>query len=751
MNVPLRVDAVKKGGKEYLDIWYGDNINKCILSPVKPYFYTDKRLSFSNAITESVDAISLSKFKKKTFYKHSFKTRDELVDQRNEKTFEDNIPFVLRNRIDNPNLFSQYSQKDLRFLFLDIEQSFKINGIFPTYDDYLTSIAWSTNDRKMRCRYLSKGKDRDKDLLKAFIKSYQDIDPHVIVVYNKSYDIPTLLYRCKRNGINTNVFSKTKEKPYIGGKENYKIDGVVIYDVAKSTAEDQALSGEVENRGLKEVSNYYGFNEIRKPLTPEEMEKYEGTRTLANYNIDDVRRLCFLFDIYWINIEYDANALKIPLNFSVEMNTTNRGIIMIGDSYRKLGIIADGSNAHRFPEIFGKSKKKPYYQGAIVGVFHKGKMLSKGTPLKKFSKPTYKADYSSMYPTTMAEFNFSSDTTTVVEYLPYKDQFEMKEFDDHFMYVIPDNRVGSRVVLKVLKKEGFQAKHVRQLLEERAKYKKRYKKTGNPIDKAKSVNRKVGANAGIYGNQGSAKHPFGCVPTAIGTTGVDREAIKLLMYDVLQALYGIETLIETDTDGVYFTCEKDEFDRELILNKFDEVLRKKFGKEFKLSIDFDEYKASYFYMAKNYILLTQKDKIILHGQVMKASNKNLLSKNLINELAKAKLYEEPINDIKEKYLTLDFPLRWFAMNKTLRMPFNRYKYPDRSISSRLAKDAEYALGIPKEQGNIYHYIASRGGKYKLYQLARIEDIDREYYLNQVKDILEIFDSNILEESLESWL
>ena len=751
MKVPLRVDAVAKNGKEYLEIWYGDNKYKLLPSPIKPYFYSKKHLSFPNAITESVEAIALSNFQKRTFYKHSFKTRKALTRCRSDDTFEDNIPFVLRNRIDTPELFYKFPQMELRFLFIDIEQSTS-NGIFPTFDDYITSIAWCTNDRKIHCAYLGRGKHSDKKLIELFIEKYQEIDPHIIVVFNKDYDIPTLLYRCQRNKIPTTKLSKSGKKPFFGGKESYNIDGVVIYDVAKSAFEDQTLFGEVENRGLKEVSNYYGFNETRPPLTPQEMQEKIGTLDLAEYNKDDIRRLLILFDVYWTNIQYDADQLGIPLNFSIEMNTTNRGLIMLGDEHRKLGVIADGSNEQRYPEVFhrkGKKAGEPNYQGALVGIILKGKIKEKVALCKRY-KDVYKADYSSMYPTTMATFNFSSDTTTLLEYQPYHPKFKMEEHDDYFIYAIPDNIIKKNVILKVLKKQGFQAKLVQQLLDERSTYKKRYKKNGKPIDKAKSVNRKVGANAGIYGNQGSKKHPFGCVPQAIGTTGVDREAMQLLI-DILVDHYGEDCPIEADTDGVYFACPKDQFNRESILDAFDKALIKKFKRRVNLSIDFDYYPAGYFYKAKNYALLTEKGKLILHGAGLKASSKNLLSKNLIRELALAKLKKEPIESIKQQYLSLDFPLKWFAMNITLRMSLKKYKNPERSMSSNLATIARDTLGIPPEQGNIYHYIASKGNTYKLYQTARISDINKDYYLDQIKTILEIFDAEPLQKSIDEWL
>lgn len=388
MNVPLIVHAVEKYGKEKFDMWINQKHYE-IDAPIQPYFYSYRKdLPIESEKVETIEAHPISDcHKKKNFYKYHFKTRSRLVKARSELTFEDNIPFIIRNRIDNPDVFTKYPHTNtLKFLFLDIEQHCPENLPFPTYNEIITSVSYCTNDRKIDTIYLKKETDSDKKLLEKFTEEYRRINPDVIVVFNQGYDIPTILHRCTKNKIHTGKFSKSGKPPLTYGKEDYSIDGVVIYDVYDSVKADQSLSGKVVNRGLKEVSNYFKFPETRSPLKPKEITDLKGTRELIEYNKDDVKRLLFLFDIYWQNIEFNANDLKIPLNTAISMNTSELGMIVIGDEHRRLGIISDGTNYQRYPEIFqrpGKKPSDPNYQGALVDIFQIG-----------LFKPVYKADYS---------------------------------------------------------------------------------------------------------------------------------------------------------------------------------------------------------------------------------------------------------------------------------------------------------------------------------------------------------------------
>ena len=733
MNIPLSVKPIVQRNKEKLSIWYNGK-NKIINAPINPYFYSYKDLEISCKRKTTLQKKCLSRMEEKTFYKYEFQTREQLVQERQQNiTFEDNIPFLIRNRIDMPDIYTKFQHtKELKFLFIDIEQYTKPSAPFPDYSDRIISISLAKNDRKVLYASINKDDTSDKKLLLAFKKVYESYQPDVIVVYNQSYDIPTIIKRLERNRISTTFLSKNNTKPRIIGKEKIEIEGVVIYDVMLSARDDQSLTGNVINRGLKEVSNWFGFKETIKPLNMKHINDYIGTPELKQYNQDDVRRLILAFDIYWPNIEYNANDLSIPLDMAMYLNITDLGLLVVGDEYREHGIIADGSNYHRYPEIFQRKQPGGNYEGALVGIEKTGHF-----------EPVYKEDYGSMYPTIMSEFNLSPDTTTLVRYEPYG-KFKIEEHKDWFVYHIPDKTLNKTMIIQVLKKEGFCSKMVKRFLQERSEYKKLWRETKDKKYRAMSDNRKVKANGGVYGIQGSAKHAFGFAPIAIATTGIGRECAQLLI-NVLNELYP-NSVIEWDTDGIYFHTKV--FSEEHVLTLFSKNVKEKFKKDLNLSIDVDEYDSGYFYKAKNYVL-KRGEKLIYHGAAMKARNKDLLSKEFIQEMSVAKLNRSSTEEIVQRYLKLDFPLKYFAMNVTMGRHMSQYKNLN-SLAPRLAVDAENYLGIKPEIGNQYYYVKTKSG-YSLFERAERQHIDTEYYREELKRIMSMFNVEPITKSIDEWL
>ena len=728
MNVPLVVNTVAEKDSEKLSIWF-DGKNKIIKAPTNPYFYTSKELNIPCIKLSVVEKIRLSDYQPKRFYKYEFNTRKDLVKYRSEFSYEDNIPFLIRCRIDFPNMFTKYGQtKELKFLYFDVEQFCPEGKLFPTFDDRIISIAWCTNDRKIKCAYLKKENETDKKLLERFIEEYVKIDPDVIVGYNhKEYDLPLIFERCKINNIDLKPFSKNNTEPFKGGKNRLSIEGRICYDILDSTRSDQSLTGNVPNKGLKVVSNHFGFKETMKPLEGSEISKYIGTKELIQYNKEDVSRTLLLFDVYWDGITYLAEDLKIPLNDALNLSTTDLSLVTIGDFFREHNIVSNGDNITRYPEIFQRQKKagEANYQGALVFIKKRGLFT-----------PILKADYGSMYPSIVATFSFSPDTCTILDYEPYKKGgFRIEEDKNTFTYYIPDSALRKTVVVQVVKKKGFLSEAVHKFLTERAKFKKEWKETGSKVARARSDIAKVKANGGIYGATGSGRNPFGFAPIAVATTGIGRECIKLLI-DVLEKLYP-GSVVEVDTDGVYFTAEN--WNEERIIHYFNIELEKKFKKKLDLTIDVDAYDCGYFHRAKNYIL-KKGDNIILHGAAMKASSKDNISKSLIKDLARAKLNGKSTDPtvVRYKQNLTDFPLQDFAMQVQMGMHLHQYKNKN-CISVNIAMQAQKHFKLKPRIGNNYHYIKTNGG-YTLYQLTKKKDIDFKYYRKKVDKILEMLDS-----------
>ena len=749
MNVPLSVTPEEKHQKEKLNIW--KNGKKIIKdAPIYPYFYTDKEFNIPSAINVStIEKIALSDFQYRTFYKYEFLTRDDLVQARNrlnhnkiDIAFEANIPFIIRNRIDNPDIYTEYPHTDpIKFHFLDIEQDTPPDKMFPTPDDIITSVTFAGSDKKLRSIYVSKFENGDYKLLETYMNIYTKDKPDIIVLYNKSYDMPVILGRCKRHKISTKLFSKSTAEPFVGGKHGVNIDGTIVYDIYDSSKADQSLTGNVPSRTLKYVSDYFGFKTDIEVIDFETVDSRMliGTKKLVSYNQDDVRRLLHLFNIYWDEIEYKANDLKIPMNEAVDLGVSDLALVVLGDLYREHDIIADGSNYTRFPEIFQREKEndEKNYQGALSEIYQNGLFI-----------PVHKADYGSMYPNILSEFNFSPDTCKLLRYDDYdKDAFRFEELEDTIIYHIPDNQIHKTVVLECKKEKGFLSVAVKRFLDERSTFKKKWKETGKKKYRSRSDISKVKANGGIYGVMGASHHPFGFVPAAIGTTGIGRICAQLLI-DVLEDLYP-GSVIEVDTDGVYFTAT--DIDEDLIIKKFNEALFKTFNRALNLTIDIDSYDKGYFHKAKNYIL-KKGDNIILHGASMKSSKMCPMERKFIKEIAEAKLANEPTDPIVAHYLEdmETFPLRDFAMQVSLGKHIHQYKSQN-SIGVRMALAAKYHYQIEPELGNEYFYVKITTG-YELYQICKKERLDINYYKKKIKDITKRLDIELKEtEHIEDFL
>jgi len=199
MNVPVQVNALEINKQEILSLWCNGR-NVIIDALVNPYFYAYKKFEIPNAISITKEKkIALSNYQERTFYKYSFRTRKELVQARNKieslygegHTFEDNIPFILRNRIDYPDAYTKFPhENDLRFHFIDIEQYCPPTKLFPTYEDKISSLSYSNNFGKIQSIYLKNNQSVDSSLLQTYKRVYPK--PDILVVYNKMYDIPVI-------------------------------------------------------------------------------------------------------------------------------------------------------------------------------------------------------------------------------------------------------------------------------------------------------------------------------------------------------------------------------------------------------------------------------------------------------------------------------------------------------------------------------------------------------------------------------
>ena len=107
MKIPLSAKAVPVGNKQKIRICHDDEI-ELVDAPFRPYFYSFKKLQ-KKADIETVHKVRLSDMETKPLYKYNFNITDDVPRNREAGlTYEDNIPFILRTRVDEPDFFTPY-------------------------------------------------------------------------------------------------------------------------------------------------------------------------------------------------------------------------------------------------------------------------------------------------------------------------------------------------------------------------------------------------------------------------------------------------------------------------------------------------------------------------------------------------------------------------------------------------------------------------------------------------------------------
>ena len=210
---------------------------------------------------------------------------------------------------------------------------------------------------------------KPKETILEFLEHYRDRDPDVPIGFNdRFYDYPTLMQNCNRFRIKCGL-GRDGSQPYILQREFERrgkgrlehtilICGRVPFDVDKETQDDYVptIAG-LKNRTQNEVAKHYGFNPIDNvdhAHIPEDK--------LKEVNLDDARCAYGLGQIYFRWMWELAEYLQIPVDMIVRRQPSHVGNIVLGRQYHERGIISDGANKDRFPQLVSGKKAN---QGAF--------------------------------------------------------------------------------------------------------------------------------------------------------------------------------------------------------------------------------------------------------------------------------------------------------------------------------------------------------------------------------------------------
>ena len=380
-------------------------------------------------------------------------------------------------------------------------------------------------------------------VIKQFIKFVQSFNPDVLCGYNDGdYDLRLLLTRCNvlriacrlgRDGSIPYVLTRQYERR---GKERevnlVRIRGRVHLDVLAEVFYDQTLY-DLKGRGQVEVAGHFGFapiEDVNHASIPEER--------LAEVNLDDARCCYGLAKFYSQNIYALCDYLKVPLNLMVERSPSHIPNWFYGQEYSRLGIVSDGYNNERFPQIFARGGKP--YQGAFVKCYKTGLFWN-----------VEHIDYAGFYPSIMLEYNLSPETVSLVETKPYTGLYIYTKHKGYDIIEVPDKpKVGEplQFVCRVdTSKDSVTRTRLKWIADERARLKAEYNETKDERLQSRQYALKVIQNT-LYGYNGTPYALYGNVLVAILITALARFHIQELIGKLKKEG---KQIIEVDTDGLY--------------------------------------------------------------------------------------------------------------------------------------------------------------------------------------------------------
>jgi DNA polymerase elongation subunit (family B) len=736
IKIPLSANTFVNGvgiGNQQIEIWTnGEKIT--IDGPFSPYFLSKQALGFSdveNITEEKVKIKLLSDLKTHSVYKYTVPSSDWIqeINKSLNKTgldknqvvnsvFENHIKYLDRILIDQPDYFLQYANTDpLTFFAYDIET------LRENYIDKkeIISIAYSYHNG-IEWEEIQYSDTNEKELLEWFLSAIEKLDPDILVGYfHRDFDLPRIIDRCKANNLNPNRLGRESGVEYYVNQRfnetHVTIPGRVLYDLFDSVKGDQTLYG-IKNRKMKTVCQHFnieGDDWVKEDMGEQTVNIPKDILKL--HNVDDIRRTIGLFKIYWQNILTQSELFGIPLNMVAETaSQTLIATLFMGRGLFEQGIMSDGMNKDRYPEVFRRKKEKgeKNYEAAIVGIYKTGLI-----------RPVHKADFSGMYPGIEMALNLSPETCKITRYLPYKDEFKIEKKGNITYYFVPDRAINKIIVVAVNnKRDGFLRKELRQLRKKRNVIKEKLKTADakeTDLLTSQSWNVKILMNI-VSGNCGDAISRYGSLPVTIVTVGVGRELIKELKKHI-DTEYD-NASVELDTDGIIMDQVPDPDAINAHIRKF---AAEKFGIEdvSDINVDCDEYKAGYFLKQKNYVLQELNNEIVYHGVSLKSARQPKLFDSARDTIVDSIFNnEQDIKKIINRIANMkQYTLPQFSLRTTLHQDFKDYSKG--SLQKKLGKQGQ-TIGIKPEPETQYEYVKETGG-WKLIQFASIDKLDYKYY------------------------
>ncbi|MEM0505273.1 MAG: DNA-directed DNA polymerase I [Sulfolobales archaeon] len=563
--------------------------------------------------------------------------------------------------------------------------------------------------------------DSEEAMIKELFRVVNDY-PLIITFNGDNFDLHYLMNRALLLGIDVDSIPFEVVRDFIGVKHGFHVDLYKFFSI--EAIQNYAFEGRYKEKTLDAVASaLLGVSKVEVDTFVSDLPLTK----LVEYNFRDawltLNLTTFDDELVWKLIILISRLAKM----SIEDVTRRKVSAWIKNlmfwEHRRRGYLIPNQ------EDLLSIKGKVVTAAKIGGKRYAGAIVIDPVPGVYFNVVV--ADFASLYPSIIKKWNISYETIDPL------DKQCIKSYD------IKDEK-GDTIHKVCVDSAGITAQLVGLLRDFRVKIYKKLSKSPNIKQELKSwyevVQRamKVYINAS-YGVFGHARFPFYTPSAAESVTAIGRYVISSTISKAkelgLKVLYG-------DTDSLFLWNPSEDS-----LQKLRDWVVSNFG----LDLELDKtYKFVAFALKKNYLGLQDGGGIDVKGLMGKKRNvPKILQETFIevvNALSKLNNTPESMEDVKEflrlkvhdlyvKLKDRSFTLDEVAYRTTLNKDPSEYV----KTTPQHVKAAKQLVsnGINITRGDVILYVKVRSkDKVKAIQLAKVDDVDVESYLDYVKSILE---------------
>jgi DNA polymerase, archaea type len=480
----------------------------------------------------------------------------------------------------------------------------------------------------------------ESKLIRDLCQLIQDRDPDVIENHNlMGFDLPFLETRAKAHGIKLELGRKpgplgllrigdASESQSRRGSVRYSLAGRELLDTLDATWRVDFVVRAMPSHGLKDVARFFG-------VASEDRVYLEGAKIFETYQREPetVKRYA-LQDV----AEVDAIAQRLHASAFALTKMAPRRYEKVAYAGTATGILEPllvraylHSNT-ALPRTLSPSSSEPHAGGAVI-------LFASGV-----AKRVVKADIASLYPSLIRTYKIGPKCDTLGAFV-------------HLVDLLTTLRLEHKAAAKAAEKGSLE----------------------HGEHEAMQAAMKLVINS-AYGYLGAGKMAwFADLSAADEITKRGRDILEHV-YQELQARGA--TLIEADTDGVYFCVPEawDETRERTIVQDVAETLPKG------LTLEFDgRYQAMFSHEIKNYALLGYDNKLTVRGGALHSSRAEPFAEQWLKQ-ALRHLLEGDIKGLRQSFLETICNLKTRS-----------YTLDDVAIKVRLTKTPEqYATSKRKE-------------------------------------------------------